>query len=75
MSGPSPNASPPVAPQKPSARERAFGSLKALAMMESATGLSMEPPNPWIARNTIRLRMSVAALHSTDPSVNKTSPV
>ena len=47
-------AMPATAPQTPMARARALGSGNVLVMIESATGLSMDPPRAWRARNAIR---------------------
>src|SRR5580704_2465009 len=46
MSGPSASDAPATAPHTPTACALALGSGNALAMMERATGLSMDAPSP-----------------------------
>lgn len=43
-------------------------------MMDIATGLSIEPPAAWSIRAPIRTSMLGAMLHTSEPSVKRTSP-
>ncbi len=75
IKGPSASEMPPTAPQSPTARARPFGSVNTFAMIDSATGFSMDAPRPCNARKKISPWMPGATLHSTDPSVNSVSPI
>ncbi len=73
--GPSARLKPTAAPHIPIACARSRGSVKTLRMIDIATGLSIEPPTACNIRKTISHPRVGAALHSSDPSVNSTSPV
>ena len=75
ISGPTPSDTPATAPQMPTARARAFASGNAFAMSDSATGLSIDAPNPWSALNPISCSIVDARLHSSDPTVKTPRPI
>ena len=72
--GPSAMLRPNTAPQTPSARARSRSSVNVLAMMDSATGLSIDPPMACIARNATSQPRPGARLHSSEPRVNVARP-
>ncbi len=72
--GPRARLTPTVAPHTPIACARSRASVKTLRMIDIATGLSIDPPIACSMRNTISQPSLGAALHSSDPSVNSTSP-
>ena len=49
--GPTARLMPNTLPHTPIARARLAGSVNVLAMIASATGLSIDPPTAWIIRN------------------------
>ncbi len=73
--GPIPSETPITAPQMPTARPRAFGSGKAFAIIDSATGFSIDAPTPCNARCAISCSIVLAWLQSSDASVNTASPI
>src|SRR5579863_4304924 len=73
--GPSARLSPNTAAQMPSALARARRSVKVLLMIDSATGLSMDPPSACRARKATSAVTLVARLQSSDPAVNTARPV
>ena len=46
-----------------------------LAMIEIATGVSIEPPIPWMTRKTTSQPRFGDSAHSNDPSMNMTRPM
>lgn len=44
-------------------------------MMDSATGFIIEPPIPWISLAPIRVSMSGARLHSSEPTAKVAKPI
>ena len=65
----------PITPaQMPIACARSRASVKVLRMIDIATGLSIEPPTACTMRKTINSCTVGARLHSSEPSVNSTSP-
>ncbi len=64
---------PATAPQMPTAR--AFGYGNALAIIDSATGFSIDAPSPCSAGNPISCSIVLDWLHSSEPSVNTPSPI
>ena len=73
--GPSARLTPTVAPHMPIACARSRASVKTLRMIDIATGFSIEPPTACSIRKAISQPRLGAALHSSEPSVNSTSPV
>ncbi len=72
--GPSAMLRPTVAPHTPIACARSRGSVNTLRMIDIATGLSIEPPTACIIRKATSAPSDDATLHSSEPSVNSTSP-
>lgn len=72
--GPSARLSPTTPAHTPIAWARSRGSVNVLRMIDIATGLSIEPPIACSARAPIRTPMLGARLHSSEPSVNASSP-
>ena len=72
--GPTARLIPNTLPHTPIARARLTGSVKVLAMIASATGLSIDPPTAWSIRNPTSQPSPGARLHSSEPSVNSASP-
>ena len=72
--GPSATLRPNTPPQTPIARARSAGSVNVLAIMDIATGLSIDPPTAWIIRNAISQPRPGARLHSSEPTVNTARP-
>ena len=66
---------PNTAPQMPIAVARSRGSSNTLRTIDSATGLSIDPPTAWSTRAAIRNPRLGATPHSSDPSANTVSPV
>src|ERR1700722_12200527 len=64
--GPSARLSPNTAAQMPNALARARRSVKVLLTIDSATGLSIDPPSACRARKGTRAGTLVARLHSGD---------
>ncbi len=73
--GPSARARPDIEPNTPMARARSAGSGKVLAVIASATGLSIVPPTAWSARAAISQPMPGARPHSSEPSPKAARPV
>jgi hypothetical protein len=74
ITGPSAMLMPMTPPQMPMARARSRGSGKVFAMIDIATGLSMDPPTACNIRKTTSQPRLGATLHSSEPSVNRTNP-
>ena len=72
--GPSARLMPTVAPHTPIACARSRASVNTLRMIDIATGLSIEPPTACTMRKAISAPRLGATLHSSEPSVNSTSP-
>ena len=66
---------PTTAPQKPSARARSTRPVKTCEMIDSATGLSIEPPMACSRRATISISMLGARLHSSEPIAKTIRPI
>jgi len=62
-------------PHTPIARARSRGSVNTFAMIDIATGLSIEPPVACSIRNAISQPRLGARLHSSEPSENSARPV
>jgi hypothetical protein len=73
--GPRAMLMPNTLPQTPIARARSAGSVKVLVTMDSATGLSIDPPTACSTRNATSHPSAGATLHSREPRVNSTRPV
>ena len=73
--GPSAIEMPTTAPQNPSARARSTRPVNTCEMIDSATGLSIEPPIAWMKRAAISMLMPGARLHSSDPATKTASPI
>ena len=73
--GPSAMDRPKTPPQTPMARARSRGSVKVLAMIDTATGFIIEPPTACSMRNATSQPRSGARLHSREPRVNVASPI
>jgi hypothetical protein len=74
MIGPLAMLMPTTPLQKPIARARSLPSVKVLEMIDSATGLSIEPPTACSMRKAINQPRLGARLHSSDPSVKTIRP-
>ncbi len=74
ITGPSAMLSPNTAPQVPIALARSRASVNVLAMMDMATGLSIDPPSACTIRNATSQPRPGARLHSAEPVVNTASP-
>ena len=72
--GPSAIEMPTTAPQNPSARARSTRPVNTCEMIDSATGLSIEPPIAWMKRAAISVSMPGARLHSSDPAAKTVEP-
>ena len=72
--GPAAIDTPKTAPQTPMARARSLGSVKVLATIDIATGLSIEPPRACSMREPTSAFAVGARLHSSDPRLNTASP-
>ena len=72
--GPSAMPTPNMPTQTLIARARAACPVKTPEMIDTATGLSIEPPAACSTRNTIRQPRLGAAEHSADPAMNTASP-
>ena len=66
---------PNTAPQAPMARARSRASSNTLRMIDSATGLSIDPPIACRTRAAISNSRVGASPHSSEPSENTTRPV
>ncbi len=75
ITGPRARLIPNTAPHTPMARARARRSVNVLLTMDRATGLSIDPPRACTPRKTTSAVTLQARLHSSDPSVNTTSPI
>ena len=73
--GPSAIEMPTTAPQKPSALARSTRPTKICEMIDSAAGFSMDPPMPWMSLAPIRVWMSGATLHSSEPTAKIVRPI
>ncbi len=73
--GPSAIEMPTTPPQMPIARARSTGPVKICEMIDSATGLSIDPPMPCRNRAPISVSMVGARLHTSDPSAKSVSPI
>ena len=73
--GPSDIEIPTTAPQAPSARARSTRPVKICEMMDSATGLSIDPPIPCRNRAPMSASMDGARLHASEPIANSARPV
>ena len=73
--GPAAMDNPNTPPQMPMARARSRGSVKVLAMIDTATGFIIEPPTAWIMRNATSQPRPGARLHSSEPTVKMASPI
>ena len=73
--GPTAKLIPTTLAHTPIARARRAGSVNVLAMMDSATGLSIDPPTACSMRNATRAPSPGAMLHSSEPRVNSASPI
>ena len=73
--GPSAIDRPTTPPQIPIARARSARSVNVLVMIDIATGLSIDPPIAWSIRNATRAPRLGARLQSSEPSVNRASPI
>ncbi len=65
---------PPMAPHTPSALLRSAPSEKVVVTMDSAEGVMMAAPKPWIARETISMVSLWARPHSSEASVKRATP-
>ena len=72
--GPSAMLIPTIAPHTPIAPARSRGSSNTLRMIDSATGLSIDPPIAWSTRAATSVSSVGARAHSSDPSENNVSP-
>ena len=72
--GPSAIEMPNTAPQMPTACARSRGSVNVLAMIDIATGLSIEPPTACRTRNATSSSTFGARLQSSEASENTTRP-
>ena len=72
--GPTARLIPSTLAHTPIARPRRAGSVKVLAMMASATGLSIDPPAAWSMRKPTSQPRPGDRLHSSDPMLNSSSP-
>ena len=73
--GPSARLMPNTAPHSPIARARSAGSVNVFVMIDIATGLSIDPPSAWSARNATSQPSAGARLQASEPSVNSARPV
>jgi hypothetical protein len=73
--GPTARLSPFTPAHTPIARARSRGSVKTFATMDSATGLSIDPPIACSARNATSSPIDGAIPHSSEPRLNSASPV
>ncbi len=72
--GPSAMLMPNTLPHTPIARARCEGSVKVFAMIDMATGFSIDPPSACSIRNATSQPRPGARLHSSEPSVNRARP-
>src|SRR5689334_19545690 len=72
--GPSAMLRPNTAPQTPSALARSRSSVNVFAMIDKATGFSIDPPMAWTARNATSQPRPGARLHSSEPTVKVARP-
>ena len=72
--GPSAMLTPNMVTQTPIAQARSARPLNTLEMMETATGLSIDPPIAWSTRNAISQPRLGATEHSAELTVNTISP-
>src|SRR5262249_17745149 len=73
--GPSAIEIPNTDPHTPTACARSRGSVNVLAMIDIATGLSIEPPTACSTRNATTSSTFGARLHSSEADENTASPV
>ena len=65
---------PTIAPHTPIAPARSRGSSNTLRMIDSATGLSIEPPIACSTRAATSSSSVGASAHSSEPTENSVSP-
>lgn len=75
ITGPAAMEMPTTPPHTPMARARSRGSVKVLVMIDIATGLSIEPPTACTIRNATSDSRFGATEQSSEPRVNRTSPI
>ncbi len=73
--GPLARLSPATDPHRPIAFARPARSVNVLAMIDIATGLSIDPPTACSPRKAISHPSDGARLHSNDPSEKAPSPI
>jgi len=65
---------PPIAPQMPTARLRAAGSVKVVVRIDSDAGAMTAPPRPWTARAAISTPWLSARPPASEATLNSASP-